>query len=783
MVLFAFVVLLLLLAYTGAPLLVSFVVVGLYLAFFTSLHWLFWLGFFALALLLVNDSLRLRFISSKLIAFIKAKNLMPKISDTEKEALNAGTTWVAKDFFSGEPNFSQIFANPYPVLTKEEKSFLENEVTTLCEMIDDDSIMQERDISPEIFNYLKEKRFFGLIIPKEYGGLEFSAYAHGMIIERIASRSSVVAITTMVPNSLGPAELLIHYGTHKQKEHYLPRLARGEEIPCFGLTEPNAGSDAASLSSYGEVKVLADGTVGIVLNFEKRYITLAAIATVIGLAFRLRDPENILRMGEDLGITCALVDAQKEGIARPMRHDPLGVCFVNSPLKGTDVIIRIEDIIGGVDGIGKGWGMLMQSLSVGRGISLPSTSTGGAKLCSLAVLGHTLARKQFGLSLYKFEGISEPLAKTLAFTYMLDAAKTFTLGAIDNYEKPSVINAIMKYHATEHFREVINMSMDILGGNAIIKGKKNLLATPYIGAPISITVEGANILTRTLMQYGQGLIRSHPYAYNEIEALLAQNVSSFDKSFFAHLGFALKVSARSLFLGLTRGHLHSPMHTKKLARIEQKLVWVSARFAMTSELMLALYGANIKKKEMMSAKMADILSWQYLITATLKRFHTEGSLKEQEAIVLFLCNYGLLEIQKAFESIYTNLGGCYSNKLFKLMAYAFKVNPLSFGLKDKEYTAIIKSVHENKKLKDALLDNVFIPTNKQEQANVLNRAYELSQDLELLFKKTGLKNIKALKQSALLNEEDLRLITEYEQVVKEAIGVDAFSLSEYKQRR
>ena len=503
----------------------------------------------------VFKTIRVKCFTKPLFNFLNSKGILPSISDTEKTALRAGGVWMEGDLFSGRPDFEKIFSYPYPKLSDEEQTFLDNEVEELCAMTDDWQVFQKRDLPKEVWSYLKEKRFLGMIIPKKHGGLGFSAYGHSCVIEKLATRSQVLAITVMVPNSLGPAELLLQYGLEKQKEHYLPRLADGREIPCFALTEPEAGSDAGSIQSHGVIFKDSDDELKIKLQFEKRYITLSAIATVIGLAFVLKDPENHLGLGEDLGITCGLVDAAKEGVDQTRRHDPLNVPFVNAPLVGKDVVIGIDDIIGGKEGIGNGWKMLMESLAVGRGISLPSTSTGGSKLALFVAATYSSVRYQFGVAIGKFEGIAEVIGRMGADTYLLDAAKTFTIGAIDNGEKPAVANAIMKYQSTEKFRRNIIGAMDILGGAAISLGPNNLLAHAYFGAPVAITVEGANIMTRTLIQFGQGVIRCHPYAYGQIEALEKGDIDTFDTMFFSHVKHMIGNGFRSFLLGISRGHL------------------------------------------------------------------------------------------------------------------------------------------------------------------------------------------------------------------------------------
>ena len=621
-------------------------------------------------------TLRTKFITAPLVGMLKRKGALPSISETERTALRAGSVWIEGELFGGKPDFRKILSYAYPELSEAEQAFLDNEVEEVCAMTDDWEVFRSRDLPEAVWDYLKAKRFFGMIIPKAHGGLGFSAYGHSCVIEKLATRSQVLAITVMVPNSLGPAELLLRYGQEQQKAYYLPRLADGTEMPCFALTEPEAGTDAASIRSHGTVFKNADGTLGIRLQFEKRYITLGAVATVIGLAFVCRDPENLLGMGEEPGITCALVDASEPGIDQSRRHDPMGVPFVNAPLLGRDVVIAVDDVIGGTDGVGKGWQMLMESLAVGRGISLPSTSTGGSKLAAFVASAYGVVRYQFGIAIGRFEGVSEVIGRLGAEVYLMDAARRFTLGAIDAGEKPAVANAIMKYHSTEKFRKNVMDAMDIQGGAAIIMGPRNLLAHAYYGAPISITVEGANIMTRTLIQFGQGMIRCHPYAYAEIEALQNGDIDAFDTHFFGHLAHSLRNVFRACLLEATRGHLHRPYSRGVAARYEQKLAWCSAKFACMSDIALALTGSGLKKRESVSGRFGDVLSQMYLLTAALRRFEAEGSLPSDEALLKTAMEAGFRKIDEAFEGIHRNLASGPLGLLLRLKGYFGRLNPV-----------------------------------------------------------------------------------------------------------
>lgn len=756
---------------------------------------LFWIVYIPINLVLLIPGIRKELLTRHLVGLINKLHLMPRISDTEKTALRAGTIWVDGEFFSGKPDFGKIFREKYPSLSEQEQEFLDNEVNTVCEMTDDWAVFRERDLSQDVWQYLKDKKFFGMIIPKSYGGLGFSALGHSAVIQKMASRSQVLAITTMVPNSLGPAELIMHYGTTAQKEHYLPRLADGTDIPCFALTEPFAGSDATSIRSYGEVYREKDGEAKIRLQFDKRYITLGSVATVIGLAFVLKDPDDILGRGTDLGICCALVDAKCKGVVQGRRHDPLGVPFINSPISGKDVVITVDDVIGGDKGIGKGWMMLMESLAVGRGISLPSTSTGGAKLGARVSGAYAEVREQFGISIGKFEGIEIELAKIAAYTYMMDASRKFTIGAIDEGKKPAVINAVMKYHSTEKFREVINNAMDILGGAAISLGPKNLLGHAYFGAPVAITVEGANIMTRTLIQFGQGVIRCHPYAYKEIEALEKGDVKEFDENFFKHVGFTLRNMVRMTLLSLSRGYLHFSSRSSLIARYERKLAWSSATFAFLTDFVMGYYGGSLKQKEKVTARFGDVLSWMYLLSAVLKRYEAEGERTEDRVYIKWLGDYALHEIQKAFEEISNNIDRSLVGLFFAYpVAFYMRLNALSKAPSDIYSKELAHKILTDSEDREKLTEGIYIPKDKESALGRLEHAFRLSTEAGSIAAKVK-KEVKTGKLSkgaslydealelGVINEQEYKLMQEAREVKDEAIMVDAFNLKDYVKRK
>ena len=768
------------------PLYSYFALVGIYSGIFFDVGTIFWSIFIILGAIFVIPSFRIKIITSKLVSFINKNGLLPKISQTEEAALQAGTNWVEADFFNAKVDFKQINAQKIITLTQEEQDFLDNEVEQLCEMTTDWEIFQARDLRPDVWQFIKDKKFFGMIIPKEFGGLGFSATMHSRVIEKLVSRSQVLAITIMVPNSLGPAELILKHGTTKQKKRYLSDLAHGIQVPCFGLTEPNAGSDATSISSNGILFKHENGTIKIKLNFEKRYITLGNIATLIGLAFVLKDPDHLLGDVEDLGITFAVIDAKTKGVDNSKRHDPLGIPFINSPLYGKNVIIDLENIIGETQGIGKGWQMLVESLSIGRGISLPSVSLGGSKLALNVVASYCQLREQFGLSINHFEGVEEKITKIAAFTYMLNASRNYTLDAIDDGVKPGVINSIMKYHATEKFRTVINDAMDVLGGSAIIRGENNLLAHAYFALPISITVEGANILTRNLMQFGQGLIKSHPYIYKQITALKNNNVENFDDAFFSHIGLVFNSFCKSLVYYFSRGQISCQKGHFK--RYKQKLTWVSAEFTLLTNVALGILGPSLKKRENISARFGDILSNCYLITATLREFENNPNPKD-ELLVDYVCNYCFNEIQIAREEIITNIG--YLGYLLPLA----KINPFSIKAKDSLNEKIVKTLNNQDYLQN-MTSALFISKNKNDRLAKIQEAVKQNKESQNSFKilKEAIKNetikkdssenmINELLEKNLLSKEEIEKMLEAHALKQEVISVDSFEANEYRNLR
>lgn len=762
-------------------LVVSFIFIFLFFAYrgLRSVYW-FLLGltffitvlpntlsyFLAFSLFFLVPPVRTILVTKLLISLVKKLGLLPKISKTETIALTAGDSWVEKEMFCGKPNFPAIWNHTYPKLKPAEIKFLKKEVEELCHKCKDHEVYEQNDLPKEIWNYIKKNKFFGMIIPKKYDGLGFSAIAHSAVIEKLSSRSVPLAITVMVPNSLGPVELLVNYGTKAQKDYFLPRLAVGEEIPCFGLTEVSAGSDATSIKAEGIVfRDKRNGRIRIKLNWSKRYITLGSVATLIGLAFKLKDPENILGKEKNIGITCALISSKTKGITQNKRHDPLGTPFINSPIDGKDVIIDLEsDVIGGKKYIGKGWSMLMECLGAGRGISLPSTSSGGAKLVTRVASAHLNIRQQFNLPIGKFEAVSDVLAKIATNSFKIDAIREFTSGAIDLGIKPSVVTAIAKYHSTELFRQTINHGMDVLGGNAIIRGKRNLLANPYFSAPISITVEGSNIITRSLIQFGQGSIMCHPYVFSEMLALTENRNKDFDRLFFSHIGYMFRNKVRAILLSITRGCIHNPRTKDKLIfKYERKLAWISASFAYLADIAMLFHGGNLKRKESLNCRFADILSNMYICVAVLKKFQNDENPKSALLLKYIMADL-FYKIQISFDEAYQNIG----NKLLKIIFFPIqiyaRINQISSPPSDKLGHQISKLLLRDGEFRNYLTKNIFIPKNKDEALRSLEDSLKTFKKNEHLFQK------KRKKDLTKEEEKDLKKATK---TLLEAIAVDS----------
>jgi acyl-CoA dehydrogenase len=790
-------------ATTGAMLLTAIFVgtplPALSLALFVLLwlfgaHWLVWLLVVPPLAVLCVPPLRRNLLSRRILAILRSSGFLPAISDTEREAIAAGNVWLDGELFSGRPSLHRLATASYPDLDDDERAFLDGPVETVAAMTDDWRVHQERDLPTEVWDYLKKERFFGLVIPKDYGGRGMSASANSAVVQKLASRSLPLAITVMVPNSLGPAELLVHYGTRAQKQRWLPALADGREVPCFALTEPGAGSDAGAIRATGLVFRGEDGQLMLRLSWEKRYITLAAISTVLGLACQLHDPENLLGKGPFPGITCVLVPTDTEGVVLGRRHDPMGVPFYNCPTSGKDVVVPLEEaVIGGAAGAGRGWKMLMECLAAGRGISLPATATGGAQLVARAVGAYAAVRQQFGLPIGRFEGVEEPLARIGGFTYLLEATRRFVCGALDAGEKPAVVTAIAKYNTTELWRRVINDGMDVLGGAAISRGPRNLLAHGYIGTPICITVEGANILTRTLMIFGQGAIRCHPHAYREIEAIAQNDAKAFDAAFWPHLGHVVRNAVRSALLFATRGLLTWSPAGGPTRRHWRRLNWASAEFALLADVAMGTLGGNLKRKEKLTGRYADWFSWLFLASAALRRFLAEGQPKADRPLLEWTLEHAFERMQEAREGIYEHLRlpllGGLPGAIGALFA---RINRFGRGPTDAMGHRVAQALLQPGADRDRLTGRIHVPTDATSGLGRLEHALRLCSAAEPIQKK--LKD--AIRQgrlpkarpeqlldqavdSGLISDAERQLVQAAEAARREAIEVDSFTLEEY----
>ena len=641
--------------------------------------------------------------------------ILPQMGDTERTALEAGTVWWDGALFSGAPDWRRLLDFPAPRLTAEEQAFLDGPVEELCAMSDDWRIAQDRAIPDELWAFMRGHKFFGMIIPKDYGGLGFSALAHSAVVTKLSSRSGAVAVTVMVPNSLGPGELLVHYGTDEQKAHYLPRLARGEDIPCFALTEPTAGSDAAATTSTGVVcrgMWQSKEVLGIRLDWTKRYITLAPVATVIGLAFRMRDPEGLLGDRKELGITCALIPRDLPGVEVGDRHDPMGVPFQNGPIFGHDVFVPLSAVIGGEAGIGNGWRMLMEALAAGRSISLPSLSVGAAELATRTAGAYGTVREQFNLPIGRFEGIEEPLARIGGYTYLMNAARTLTCAAVDAGEKPAVLSAIVKAYLTDGMRTVLNDAMDIQAGAAICRGPKNILGRAYVAVPVAITVEGANILTRSLIVYGQGAVRAHPFVRDEVEAVETRDLARFDRAFFGHVNFACRNLARALVDRLTGGRLISVPGDDRMSGYFRRLSRFSAAFALISDVALAIHGGALKRREKTSGRLADALAWLYLASATLKRFEDEGRPERDVSVMRWSVELALWKIDTALRGVLDNLP---NRPLAAVLGWTiFGLTGHAKAPSDRLGAEIARGLTDDGALRRHLTGDIFIPPAQEE---------------------------------------------------------------------
>lgn len=742
-----------------------------------------------------NDHWRLKWFSAPLMKLFR--KVTPKMSRTEQEALEAGSVWWDGELFSGKPQWNKLLSLPKPRLSKEEQAFMDGPVNTLCNMLDDWKITEEdKDLPEEVWQYIKDNGFFSMIIPKHFGGKEFSAYAHSQVVMKISTRSISTAVTVMVPNSLGPGKLLLEYGTQEQKDHYLPRLAKGLEVPCFALTNPHAGSDAGAIPDYGIVcKEKFDGkkdVLGIRLNWDKRYITLGPVATLLGLAFKLYDPDQLIGEKEELGITLALIPTDTKGVEIGNRHFPLNMVFMNGPNYGKDVFIPMDWVIGGLDQVGQGWRMLMECLSDGRAISLPALSTGAGKLASLSVGAYSRVRQQFNMPIGKFEGVEEALARIGGLTYMMDASRSLTLAALDNGEKPSVISAVVKYHLTETMRKVVNDAMDVVGGAGICLGPQNFIGRIYQAIPISMTVEGANILTRSMIIFGQGAIRSHPYIYKELESLSEHDkneaLEQFDRALFGHMRFFITNTIRCFFNGLTHAwFIRAPSRaSRKVKRYYKQATRMSAAFALVTDISLMILGGSLKRREKISARLGDILSHLYLLSAVLKHYQDQGEHESDLPFVHWACQYNLQRIQTAFNGFLHNFPNRPVSLLLRWIVFPWGrlYAPPNDRLGHKISTLLINP----SEMRNRLTSGVFIPKNEDETITQLESALRKVVDAAPLEKKirSFQKNFKpeyadyetmlaAAIVEGIIDKDEKSVLQQANKARTKVIGVDDFT--------
>ena len=752
-----------------------------------------WSLYLAAIALFTVPSIRQAAISAKALTVFK--KVLPAMSQTEKEALDAGTVWWEAELFKGKPNWQQLHDIPAPQLSEEERAFLEGPVNKVCAMVNDYQVTHElADLPPEVWQYLKDNKFFAMIIKKKYGGLEFSAYAQSLVLQKLTGVSGVLSSTVGVPNSLGPGELLQHYGTKEQQDYYLPRLAQGKEIPCFALTSPEAGSDAGSIPDFGVVcKGQWEGkeVLGMRLTWNKRYITLAPVATVLGLAFKLQDPEHLLGEKEDIGITCALIPTNLKGVEIGNRHFPLNVPFQNGPTRGNDIFVPLDFIIGGPEMAGQGWRMLVECLSVGRGITLPSNSTGGTKSAALATGAYARIRRQFKQPIGQMEGIEEPLARLAGNAYVMDAASNLTVAGIDLGEKPSVISAIVKYHCTHRGQRSIIDAMDIVGGKGICLGPSNFLARGYQGSPIAITVEGANILTRSMIIFGQGAIRCHPYVLKEMEAAHSESsnaVEQFDSALAGHVSFTTSNLVRSIWLGLTDG-IGSYSPTKDATqRYYQQLNRYSANLALLADISMAVLGGSLKRKERLSARLGDILSQLYMSSATLKRFENDDRPVEDLPLVHWGLQDSLKQTEVAIDEFLANFPNPVIGKVLRVLILPF--GRVRKGPNDKLDSKLAQILQTPSATRTRLGRNQYLAPTAHNPAGRIELALSVILQAEPIFDKvckaldkrypfTQLDKIAAEGlANKIINEQEAELLIEAESHRLYTINVDDFAPSE-----
>jgi acyl-CoA dehydrogenase len=788
------------LAFFKVPQKISFIVTAALLAtvsFFSLWSWWLlipaWLVFLSLAALFNVPVLRQQLLSRRILNYVR--NVLPPISRTEREALAAGDVWWEGELFRGKPNWQLLLKQPKPQLTADEQAFLNNQVETLCGLLSDWQIVQhDLDLSEKAWRYIKEEGFLGLVIDKEYGGKGFSALAHATIVSKIATRSMSAAVDIMVPNSLGPGELVQTYGTFEQKKYYLPRLALGQEIPCFGLTGLEAGSDATAMTDTGIVcrgEYNGETILGIRLNWSKRYITLAPIATLLGLAFKLYDPEHLLGEKEDLGITVCLVSTDHSGVVIGNRHRPLNLSFMNGPISGENVFVPLDAIVGGPERCGKGWQMLMESLAIGRGISLPALSTAAVKLSYRMTGAYARVRKQFRMSIGKLEGVQEALARIGGFTYICEATSTLTAQSIDLGKRPSLASAITKYHLTELMRKAVNDAMDVHGGKGIQLGPKNYLGLLYLAVPTAITVEGANILTRNLMIFGQGALRCHPYLRDEMAAAedtnTTQGLIKFDKLLNAHIAYLVSNFVRSFAFGLSAGRFIPTENKGPVANYYRQLTRMSAALAFVSDVALGLLGGQLKRKERLSARLGDVLSHLYMGSAVLRYFENQGQPSSDLPFVHWTLQYCLANIQTAFDEFFVNFPHRWLARILRRLvfpwgrSYRFPADVLGQRIADE--------MLKPSAMRDRLTQHCYLGADDNDAVRQMENTLQALTAAEPIRMKlqnairsgrvprhgTHQEQIEAAVKAGILTADEIQLLASSHALYLEALQVDEFS--------
>lgn len=743
-------------------------------------------------------NMRKRYLSDP--AFKMFKKVLPPLSDTEREAMEAGSVWWDGELFSGSPNWNTLLNYPKPSLSDEEQAFIDTKLKTLLDMLDDYQIVQEyRDLPPDVWEYLRKEKFFSLIIGKEYGGLNFSAHANSTIVTSIATRSLSAAVCVMVPNSLGPGELLSHYGTKDQKDYWLPRLAHGDDIPCFALTGPEAGSDAGGIPDLGVVcygEYQGEEVLGIRVSWNKRYITLAPVATVLGLAFKLQDPDGLIGDKTDIGITCALIPADHPGVEIGERHDPLNLAFMNGPTRGEDVFIPMDWVIGGQDYVGRGWRMLVECLSAGRGISLPALGTAVGHLTARTTGAYAYVRKQFGMSIGNFEGVAQAMGRIGGYTYMLEASRTLTTSSLDMGEKPGIVTAIAKYHMTEMARTILNDAMDIHAGRAIQLGPMNYLGHHYFGMPVAITVEGANILTRNLMIFGQGATRCHPYVLSEMEAAAnpdaEQGAKEFDTLLSKHIGFAIGNVSKSLLNAFSGSRFNRSPVSGETAVYYRHLSRMSRALAVAADFAMLSLGGELKRRELVSARLGDVLSHLYLASATLKRFEDEGRQQDDLPMVHYALQHCLHQCGVAFDEVLSNFPRKGVGRLLRTLLFPLGIRYQA--PKDEITVKIAELLMTPGAHRERLTHMCYVGEKDSDPVAIMERAFiamhgvkdierklaKATKSGEIPRKVSLTEKLQIALSAGIVTDQDVEKMHNADQLRQKAIQVDHFAAAQFK---